>query len=75
MSADVIAPPSRLSLALEGLGLLDLIALLPAFPLLMTADVVATGNHYVLDVVGSVVLVAASVAVASRRRARLAPFP
>jgi membrane-associated phospholipid phosphatase len=45
------------------------------FPLLMTADVVATGNHYVLDVVGSVVLVAASVAVASRRRARLAPFP
>jgi hypothetical protein len=37
VSADVIAPPSRLSLALEGLGFLDLIALLPAFPLLMTA--------------------------------------
>jgi hypothetical protein len=31
----------------------------------MTADVFGTGNHYVLDVVGSVVLVAVSVAVAS----------
>jgi PAP2 superfamily protein len=42
------------------------LALLPwIFPLLMTADVFATGNHYVLDVAGSVVLVAVSVAVAS----------
>lgn len=41
-------------------------ALLPwAFPLLMIAIVLATGNHYVLDVVGSVVLVAVSVAVAA----------
>ena len=35
------------------------------FPLLMTADVFATGNHYVLDVAGSVVLFAAAVVVAS----------
>ncbi|SDX56892.1 PAP2 superfamily protein [Amycolatopsis xylanica] len=41
-------------------------ALLPwIFPVLMTADVLATGNHYVLDVAGSVVLVAVSIAVAS----------
>ncbi len=42
------------------------LALLPwAFPLLMTAIVIGTGNHYVLDVAGSVVLVAVSVAVAA----------
>ncbi|MFD8496753.1 phosphatase PAP2 family protein [Amycolatopsis sp. NPDC059657] len=35
------------------------------FPLLMTADVLATGNHYVLDVAGSVVLVTGSIAAAS----------
>ena len=35
------------------------------FPLLMTADVLATGNHYVLDVAGSIVLLAASIAAAS----------
>jgi hypothetical protein len=35
------------------------------FPALMVAVVFGTGNHYVLDVVGSVVLVAVSVAVAS----------
>jgi len=40
------------------------------FPLLMTADVFGTGNHYVLDVVGSVVLVAVSVAVASSWRSK-----
>ncbi|WP_370943402.1 phosphatase PAP2 family protein [Amycolatopsis sp. cg5] len=42
------------------------LALLPwIFPILMTADVFATGNHYVLDVVGSVVLVSAAIGVAS----------
>ncbi|MEO6087626.1 MAG: phosphatase PAP2 family protein [Umezawaea sp.] len=35
------------------------------FPLLMTADVIATGNHYVLDVAGSVTLVAVSIVAAS----------
>ena len=35
------------------------------FPLLMTADVLATGNHYVLDVAGSVVLLALSIVAAS----------
>jgi hypothetical protein len=34
------------------------------FPLLMVADVLGTGNHYVFDVVGSVLLVALAVAVA-----------
>ncbi len=42
------------------------LALLPwLFPALMTAVVLGTGNHYVLDVAGSVVLVAVSVAVAT----------
>jgi len=42
------------------------LALLPwMFPLLMAADVLATGNHYVLDVAGSIVLLAASIAAAS----------
>jgi hypothetical protein len=36
-----------------------------AFPLAMVADVIATGNHYVLDVVGSAVLLLASIAAAS----------
>jgi hypothetical protein len=48
------------------------------FPLVMAADVLTTGNHYVLDVVGSCVLLAVSIAAASgwgrlaerRRRAR-----
>jgi hypothetical protein len=31
------------------------------FPLLMVADVIATGNHYVLDIVGSVLLVGAAI--------------
>jgi hypothetical protein len=35
------------------------------FPLLMTAVVLTTGNHYVLDVVGSAVLLGASIGVAS----------
>ena len=35
------------------------------FPLLMAADVLATGNHYVLDVAGSIVLLAASIVAAS----------
>ena len=35
------------------------------FPLVMNAVVLATGNHYVLDVVGSGVLLAASIAVAN----------
>ncbi|MEV4313269.1 phosphatase PAP2 family protein [Actinocrispum sp. NPDC049592] len=35
------------------------------FPLLMTAVVFATGNHYVLDVVGSVTLLAVSIVAAS----------
>jgi hypothetical protein len=35
------------------------------FPLLMTADVFATGNHYVLDVAGSVVLLAAAIVAAT----------
>ena len=35
------------------------------FPLLMAADVLATGNHYVLDIAGSVVLLALSIAVAA----------
>jgi membrane-associated phospholipid phosphatase len=34
------------------------------FPVLMIADVVATGNHYVLDVLGSAALLAGSVGVA-----------
>ncbi len=34
------------------------------FPMVMVADVLATGNHYLLDVVGSAVLLAASIAVA-----------
>ena len=34
------------------------------FPIVMVADVFATGNHYVLDVVGSAVLLVASIAVA-----------
>lgn len=49
------------------------------FPLLMAADVLTTGNHYVLDVAGSIVLLAVSIAVTSmwgrraehRRQARL----
>ncbi|MDQ7809480.1 phosphatase PAP2 family protein [Amycolatopsis sp. A133] len=35
------------------------------FPLLMTADVITTGNHYVLDVVGSVALLGVSIVAAS----------
>jgi hypothetical protein len=35
------------------------------FPLAMAADVLGTGNHYVLDVGGSAVLLAASIAVAT----------
>ena len=35
-----------------------------AFPLLMVLDVFATANHYVLDVVGSAVVVAAAIVVA-----------
>jgi hypothetical protein len=35
------------------------------FPLLMAADVLATGNHYVLDIAGSVVLLAVSIVAAS----------
>ncbi len=34
------------------------------FPLVMVADVLATGNHYVLDVVGSAVLLIVAIAVA-----------
>ena len=42
------------------------LALLPwIFPLLMAADVLATGNHYVLDVAGSIVLLAVSIVAAS----------
>jgi hypothetical protein len=42
------------------------LALLPwLFPLVMAADVLTTGNHYVLDVVASAVLLMASVAAAS----------
>lgn len=36
-----------------------------AFPVVMAADVLATGNHYVLDVVGSVTLLTVSVVAAS----------
>lgn len=35
------------------------------FPLLMTADVIGTGNHYVLDVAGSIVLLSLAVVAAS----------
>jgi hypothetical protein len=35
------------------------------FPLLMAADVLATGNHYVLDIAGSVTLLAVSILAAS----------
>jgi membrane-associated phospholipid phosphatase len=35
------------------------------FPLAMVADVLATGNHYVLDVAGSAALIIASIAVAT----------
>jgi hypothetical protein len=35
------------------------------FPMLMAADVLATGNHYVLDVAGSIVLLAVAVAAVS----------
>jgi hypothetical protein len=34
------------------------------FPMAMVADVFATGNHYVLDVVGSALLLVASITVA-----------
>jgi hypothetical protein len=42
-----------------------LAALAWSFPLLMAADVLATGNHYVLDIAGSITLLAASIAAAS----------
>jgi hypothetical protein len=35
------------------------------FPLLMAADVLATGNHYVLDIAGSITLLAVSIVAAS----------
>ncbi len=35
------------------------------FPLIMIADVLTTGNHYVLDVAGSAVLLLAAIAVAT----------
>ena len=35
------------------------------FPLVMAADVLATGNHYVLDIAGSVALLAVAIAAAS----------
>jgi membrane-associated phospholipid phosphatase len=35
------------------------------FPLLMAADVLATGNHYVLDIAGSIGLLAVSIVAAS----------
>jgi hypothetical protein len=35
------------------------------YPLVMTADVLATGNHYVLDIAGSAVLLVVAVAAAS----------
>jgi hypothetical protein len=35
------------------------------FPVVMAADVLATGNHYVLDIVGSAVLLVVSIAAAS----------
>ncbi|WP_239175816.1 phosphatase PAP2 family protein [Actinoplanes cyaneus] len=38
------------------------------FPLLMAADVLATGNHYLLDVAGSVALLAVSVVAATASR-------
>ena len=42
------------------------LALLPwLFPLLMAADVLATGKHYVLDIAGSITLLAAAIATAS----------
>lgn len=42
------------------------LALVPwLFPLLMTAIVLATGNHYVLDIAGSITLLAVSVGTAS----------
>ena len=46
------------------------------FPLVMAAVVITTGNHYVLDVAGSVALLTVSIAAAAawgryrRRRAR-----
>jgi hypothetical protein len=44
------------------------------FPLLMAAVVIGTGNHYVLDIAGSLTLVATSVTLASiRRQPRSAP--
>ncbi|MEU8635951.1 phosphatase PAP2 family protein [Amycolatopsis sp. NPDC048633] len=54
-----------------------------SFPLLMTAVVFTTGNHYVLDVVGSVTLLAVSILAAtvwgrlarSRRPVPLSPLP
>ncbi|MEV7099784.1 phosphatase PAP2 family protein [Amycolatopsis sp. NPDC051045] len=36
-----------------------------SFPLLMAADVLATGNHYVLDIVGSIALLAVSIVAVS----------
>jgi hypothetical protein len=36
-----------------------------SFPLLMAADVLGTGNHYVLDIAGSVALLAVSIAAAA----------
>jgi membrane-associated phospholipid phosphatase len=35
------------------------------FPLVMAVDVLVTGNHYVLDVAGSIALLAVSIAAAS----------
>lgn len=43
-----------------------------SFPLLMMADVLTTGNHYVLDIVGSITLLAVSI-VATSMWGRLAP--
>ncbi len=45
------------------------------FPVLMVADVLATGNHYVLDVAGSVALLAAAIVAATLwgRLARRSP--
>ena len=52
-----------------------LVLLAWGFPLVMTAVVFTTGNHYVLDVVGSAALLAIAIGVAALLARVLVPRP